>query len=381
MKIGIDIRNIGKNRTGSEVVVLELTKNILELDSENEYLLFTDTKDEKILENIRSSLKLSDKKNATIVSLEAKNKFIWAGWVMPKYMWQNKLDVFHTEYILPFFIPKRVKIVVHIHDVSFKVYRKMILNRDLFFLDLLIPRSIKRSDKIIAVSTFTKDEIIKYYKVDPDKIEVVFNSINMMGSGEVSQETIEKVKTKYSLPNKYVLYIGTLQPRKNIPTLIRAFAKIRNKLTDFRLVIAGSKTAHNFDQEIEKAILETGLKEGDDLVFTGFIEAGDKVVVYRGAKVFVYPSFYEGFGIPILEALSQGVPVLASNIDPHREVADEAGVYFPPSDIDILADKLYNICVDKIENKRLIELGLARVSLFSWQESAKKMLEIFNSFK
>jgi len=379
MKIGIDIRNIGKQRTGSEVVVLELTKNILELDKENEYFLFTDTKDEVVLKNIQEKLNLSDKKNVQVISLEAKNKFIWALWVMPRYMHKNKLDIFHTEYILPFFIPKSIKVVTHIHDVSFKVYRQMIMKKDLFFLDLLIPMSMRRSDKIIAVSQFTKDEIIKYYKINSDKIEVVFNSINISNI-DLTQELKTVIRKKYNLPEKFIFYIGTLQPRKNVATLIEAYAKIRNKIPEFKLVIAGDKKAHNFDKKINASLERNSLGE-DDVVFTGFIEVKDKTAIYKMAQVFVYPSFYEGFGIPILEAMSQGVPVLISDIGPHREVAQEAGVYFPPEDIDILADKLYNICVDKNENSRLTELGLARVGLFSWKESAQKMLNIFNSFK
>lgn len=378
MKIGIDIRNIGKQRTGSEVVVLELTKNILELDRENEYLLFTDTTDETVLNNIKEKLNLADKKNAQIISLKAGNKFVWAAWTMPRYMHKNKLDVFHTEYILPFFIPKSIKVVVHIHDVSFKVYRQMILKKDLFFLDLLIPRSIKRADKIIAVSQFTKDEILKYYKVDEKKIAVVFNSINVIEE-DVTEELKNAVRVKYKLPENFILYIGTLQPRKNVPALIEAYAKIKNKI-DIKLVISGNKGAHNFDEKIEKAIARNNLTN-KDIIFTGFIEIQDKTILYKMAQVFVYPSFYEGFGIPVLEAMSQGVPVLISDIGPHREVAGDAGIYFPPRDIDILANKLYNICVDKEKRSELTRLAVARVNFFSWKKSAQEMLNIFNSFK
>lgn len=378
MKIAIDIRNIGKQRTGSEVVVLELTKEILNLDKDNEYLLVTDTDDKDVLTNIKNDLKLENKKNARIVSLKAKNKFVWVAITMPIFFRTHKIDIFHTEYIIPFFIPKKVKVVTHIHDVSFKVYREMILRKDLFFLDLLIPRSISRSDKIIAVSQFTRDEILKYYKVDPDKIEVIYNSINV--TKKVStQESIEAVRKKYQLPQKFILYIGTLQPRKNIPTLIEAYAKIENKIPEIELVIAGDKKAHNFDKKIDEAIFKYKLDK--KIKFTGFIETEDKASVYRMAQVFVFPSFYEGFGIPILEAMSQGVPILASDIGPHREVAAEAGSYFKFGDIDIFSNKLYNICVDQNERKRLSDLGISRAKFFSWKKSAQALLKVFNSFK
>jgi len=377
MKIAIDIRNIGKQRTGSEVVVLELTKNILELDKENEYLLLTDTNDKGILKNIKRDLNLRDKKNARVISLEAKNKFVWAAWTMPLFFIKNKVDIFHTEYILPFFIPRKVKVVTHIHDVSFKAYRQMILKKDLFFLDLLIPRSIRRSDKIIAVSQFTKDEILKYYKVEADKIEVVFNSTNLI-ERKSTEELKKTIRSKYNLPDEFILYIGTLQPRKNIPLLIEAYAKIKNKIPQVKLVLAGDKKAHNFDKKIEEVLKKNDLSK--DVFFPGFVDTIDKAIVYRMAKVYVFPSVYEGFGIPVLEAMSQGVPVLVSDIPPHREVGIKEDIYFDPNSIDNLSDMLYNICVDREKREKLIELGLIKSKYFSWKESAQKMLNLFNSF-
>lgn len=379
MEIGIDIRNIGKQRTGSEAVVLELTKNILKLDQENKYLLLTDSVDENVLTNIKRDLSLENRKNAKIVSLKANNKFIWALWTLPRFMQKNKLDIFHTEYILPFFIPQKIKVITHIHDVSFKAYRKMILKRDLFFLDLLIPRSIRRSDKIIAVSEFTKNEIIKYYKTDPLKIEVVHNSISV-NKLSVNENKKREVKEKYNLPDKYILYLGTLQPRKNIALLVEAYAKIRTKLPEIKLVIAGNKSAHNFDEKIDRIIKKYNLGK-HDIVFTGFIDAKDKNIFFEMAHVFVFPSFYEGFGIPILEAMSVGVPVLASDISPHREVSKEAILYFNPKSLDKLEKKLYNICIDEGLRNKLINLGKSRVLFFSWEKSAKKLLKIYKSLK
>lgn len=376
MKIGIDIRNIGKQRTGSEVVVLELTKNILKLDSENEYLLLTDTTDDNILENIRKDLELDDKKNAKIVSLKARNKFIWAAWTMPIFMRKHRLDVFHTEYILPFFIPKNVKVVTHIHDVSFKAYPEMIMKKDLFFLNTLIPRSIKRSDKIIAVSDFTKNEIVKYYDTRPEKIDVIYNSINIIKNNE-SEIVANEIKEKYNLPEEYILYLGTLQPRKNVSILLEAYAEIKEKIPGIELVIAGDRKAHNFDKKIDEVINKKDLDK--DIFFCGFVDARDKSLVYKMAKVFVFPSFYEGFGIPILEAMSQNTAVLASDIPPHREVARDAALYFEPNNLDELKEKLYTICIDENLRNKLIVLEKARIEVFSWEKSAKKLLEIYKS--
>ena len=376
MKIGIDIRNIGKQRTGSESVVLELTKNILELDKKNEYLLLTDTDDALVLENVRHDLNLNDKKNARLISLKAQNKFIWALWTMPKFFLTNKIDIFHTEYILPLFIPGRVKVVTHIHDVSFKVYRQMILKKDLFFLDLLIPRSIRRSDKIIAVSQFTKDEILRFYPKAKNKIEVIFNSINLIIS-DSSKESREAIREKYNLPEKFILYIGTLQPRKNIPVLIDAYAKIKNEIPGVKLVLAGDRNAHNFDAHIQEALLKNNLSQ--DVIFPGFIDTKDKAIVCEMAEIFVFPSLYEGFGIPILEAMSVGTPVVASDIAPHREVAGEAALFFNPILAEELATQIKDIVKNPDLHDKLAARGKERSQKFSWRESAERMVAIFKS--
>lgn len=380
MKIGIDIRNIGKQRTGSEVVVLELTKNILKLDTKNEYILLTDTDDAKVLNVVREKLEIGENSsNVEIVSLKAKNKFIWAAWSVWRYLKKNKVDVYHTEYILPFFIPKDIKTITHIHDVSFVAHKKFIKWSDLMFLSLLIPRSIKKADKIIAVSEFTKDEIVKYYKVNPSKIELVYNAVNESADSLRSIEKEERLKIKYNLPEKFILYIGTLQPRKNVAGLVAAYAKIKDQIPGIKLVIAGNKKAHNFDRNIDRVITENELE--NDIVFTGFVDEEDKLPMYAMSHVFAYLSFYEGFGIPLLEAMNQSVPILSSDIKPLREVCNGACSFSDPFSLDEISEKLYNICMDDKLRIRLVNSGKERVSFFSWKISAKKMLEIYKNIK
>ncbi len=377
MKIGIDIRNIGKQRTGSEAVVLNLTKNILKIDRENEYILLTDSTDKKIIDYIHNNLELDGKNNVKIVSLAVKNKFIWTAWSLPRWVRKNGLDIYHTEYILPFFMPKQTKLITHIHDVSFKVYRQMISWRDIFFLDILIPWTIRRADKIIAVSKFTYDEIIKYFPKAKGKITIVYNAVAINNSLQRSEE----VRKKYNLPKKYILYIGTLQPRKNVAILIEAYLKNKKKLGDIGLVIAGNLQAHNIDKRISKISPTPTLPQGGrgqkEVAFPGFIAEKDKLVLIAKARAFVYPSLYEGFGIPILEAMSQGVPVLASDILSHKEVGGKACLYFKPKDLDDLAEKMYDVCIDEKLRERLINLENERFKRFSWQKSAKKMLRIY----
>lgn len=378
MIIGIDIRNIGKQRTGDETVFFNLAKNLAEIDTQNEYKLFTDITDERVLENIKNSLAINNRSNFQVVSLKSPNKFCWNFRVLPLYLHKNPVDIYHTQYIVPFFVSRKIKIITHVHDLSFKAYPEFIKKSDLFFLNLLIPRSLRRADKIIAVSNFTKNELIKYYKIEAGKIEVIPNAVKDNFSKE-SEENLESVQKKYNLPEKFILYLGTMQPRKNIPNLIKAFAKISGQLNDFYLVLAGDKNAHNFDPQIDSVVKENKIE--NKVIFPGYIDEKDKPAVYKSASVFVFPSFYEGFGIPILEAMSLGTPTAASSISSHREIAGDAVAYFEPSNLDKISEIIYNIAIDENLRKKLIISGFERIKLYTWRESAQKLIDTYQGIK
>jgi glycosyltransferase involved in cell wall biosynthesis len=378
MKIGIDIRLIGKKRTGDEVVIFNLVKGLAQLDSNHEFELLTDAKDENVLNEISQQLGIAQKKNFKIVSVPCKNRFAWNFWTLPNYLRKNPVDIYHTQYITPWFVPKTIKIVTIIHDISFNFFPKFIKFSDLLFLRTLIPISIKRADKVVGVSQFTRAEIIEYYKVDPEKVAWIHNAISEdFLSSDVSASRLEKVREKYSLPQKFVLYMGTLQPRKNIPHLIEAFARIKeDDANDLKLVICGNQKAHNYDQRITGTLETYSL--GGEVIFPGFIDEQDKAAVFHLAEVFVFPSLYEGFGIPVLEAMSQGVPVLCSDIPSLKEVAAESALYFDLESGEDFAQKLKEICFNKELREQLALKGKERITAFSWLSSARKMLAIYD---
>lgn len=377
MKIGIDIRLIGKKRTGDEVVFLNLVKNLASIDSRNEYFLFTDIEDKAKLDLISKSVDIYGKSNFQIVSLPV-GRFKWNFWALQEYLRKNPVDVYHTQYITPWFVPRSIKIVTIIHDISFNFFPQFIKFSDLFFLKILIPISLQRADKIIAVSEFTKSEIEKYYKINPEKIEVVYNSVEEgFLSDVVSEEEKGNIRKKYALPEKFILYIGTLQPRKNIPMLIEAFGNAEEKLDGIRLVICGNRNAHNYDKKIDEAIQKNALE--NKVLFPGFIDEADKKVLFSLAHAFAFPSLYEGFGIPILEAMSQKIPVLASEIPSLKEIAGEGALYFNAGSLDDFSKKLYDVCTDIDLRVKLAIKGKTRVSFFSWENSAKKTLAIYEN--
>jgi glycosyltransferase involved in cell wall biosynthesis len=376
MQIGIDIRLIGRKQTGSEAVFFNLVKNLALIDGENNYQLFTDLCDQETLAKIKRDLCIENKPNFEIIPLATKNKFSWNFWTLPKHLRKNPLDLYLTQYITPFFVPKKIKILTIIHDVSFCVFPQLIKSSDLFFLRTLIPLALRRADKIIAVSEFTRDEIIKYYKVNPNKVDYIYNAVaDDFLTQTFSQAELEKIKQKYNLPEKFILYMGTLQPRKNLPVLVEAFAKIKNELPKMKLVLAGGR-GHNYDSAIDQKIKACALKE-TEIIFPGFILEEDKKAVMILADLFCFPSLYEGFGIPILEAFSAKTPCVVSDIPPHREVAGDAVLFFIPEETDDLVQKLLKILADESQKNQLVEKGKERLGIFSWEKTARKMQEIF----
>lgn len=376
MKIGIDIRLIGKNRTGDEVVIFNLVKNLAKIGDSHDFKLFTDVADEKKIGEISERLEIEQRKNFEIISLSTKNKFTWNFWTLPRYLRKKPVDVFHTQYITPFFVPKSIKITTIVHDISFNFFPHFIKFSDLLFLKILIPLSLKRADRIIAVSKFTKDEIVDFYKISQEKIEWIHNSIGEeFLSRDSSVSELERVKNKYNLPEKFILYIGTLQPRKNIPQLIAAFGQMRKDVQGFKLVICGNKQARNYDSRMDNALKDNDLES--EVIFPGFIQEGDKKAIFALAQVFAFPTLYEGFGIPVLEAMSQGVPVICSDIPSLKEVAGDGAIYFDPRSLDDFSEKLYDVCVNKDLRRELILKGKERVGFFSWSKSTEKLLAIF----
>lgn len=381
--IAIDIRLLGKKRTGDEAVFFHLTKEVLKLDRESRYVLLTDETGTGKLQTLALRLGCAGQENVGIVSLPAKNRFLWNLWTLPRYLFQNHIDIFHTQYILPLCAPRRTRIAVHIHDVSFRAHPELIGWSDRIFLALLIPRSLRLSARVITPSRFTRDEIVRHYGVDPDKIAVVPNAIGEEFLGTVLEdpERDRVLREKYRLPERFVIAVGTLQPRKNIPFLIRAFASLRKRLPDMRLVLVGNRNAHHIDPAIDRTITAHHL--GDTVIFPGFIDQKELPHVIRLATVFAFPSLYEGFGIPMLEAMSQNVPVAAADIPGLREVGGEAALYFDvssdPASLASCEEKLYTLSIDQRERQALQSAGKERVRHYSWQASATRLLSAYNS--
>lgn len=368
MRIAIDVRNIGKGRTGDEVVFRDLVRHLAQIDEKNTYALLIDTRPPEEMQRIAHTLGVAQAQNFTLHACGSGNKFWWNLWTAQRFCRRHRCDIYHTQYITPFFMPRATKIVTHIHDVSFHVYGRLLRWTDRFFLNLLIPLSLRRATHVVAVSQFTKDEIITYYGTPADKITVVPNAVMLHSEPGVTAQT---VRAQYNLPQHYILALGTMQPRKNIPFLIDVFARLRTRMPELHLVLVGKK-AHNFDDAIEQHIASSP-DLGAHIVRLGYISDAEKYIVYQLADAFVFPSLYEGFSVPILEALTAQTLVVASDIPPHREVGSDCILYGDPYNVDQYTGILYDGLVGAVRPACTTDASRQ----FSWVRSAQVLRTVY----
>ncbi len=373
--VGIDIRLIGKGRTGDEVVFFQLVRSLIRRqDAGIRYELFTDESADDRLAALRLKLEALGRSDVEIVSLPGENRFWWNGIALPWRLFQSPVDVFHTQYILPLCWPRGTRIVTHIHDISFRVHPEWISWKDRLFLALLIPRTLHRSDRIVVPSKFTRQEILDHYSVPETRVVVVENAAAEEWSLPLSGEEIDRVTKAYGLtPNRYVISTGTMQPRKNIAFLVEAFHTAnRSHLLGLKLVLTGNPVGHNVDT---RAIKE----EHEAIIYTGYVSDPDLRALVAGAAAYVFPSLYEGFGIPIEEALSVGTPVLASDIPVFHEVGGDRITYFDPRMLAPLAETLYTFSIDILSAKREKKPFSGSERQYSWTKSAEKLALLYRS--
>ena len=286
------------------------------------------------------------------------------------------VDVLHTQYFIPFF--RRCKVVCTIHDICFEHYKNIFTKKEYIIQKLLIPYSAKKSDHIITVSNHAKNDIMQMYGIEEKKITVTYNAVsNQFTKLEKSNHEIkETFQRKYNLSGEFILSVGNLQPRKNIPRLIKSFALWKNETnSNMKLVIVGKK-AWMYDE-----ILEVASGYSNDIIFTGYVEEIELIYLYNLASFFVYPSIYEGFGIPPLEAMACGTPVAVSNTSALPEVVGDAGIYFNPFNISDIKEKLSLLSNNPNLREKYSEKGINRAKKFDWKTSSGKLYQVYKLFK
>lgn len=365
--LGIDARLIGQQRTGDAVVATALTRSLLQIRGTLRYRLYTHVVEPARLEWLRHELGCVGRDDVEIVPLRSGgNRFLWNMVVLPWELWRRPVALFHTQYIAPLFWRAPTKLVIHIHDVSFAAHPEWIAWSDRFFLRLLIPRSLRRATRLVVPSRFTLREMEHYFPFCAGKGVVVPNAADPKWLVPVSLAEREAVRQKYQLPKRFIIATGTMQPRKNIALLIEAWRSRPAELQDVGLALTGNRAGHHVDAGVTDAVSQ-------GILFTGYVTDDELRGIVAQATVLAFPSLYEGFGIPLLEAFAVGTPVWAARIDPFLEVGGEAFLSFDPRSLDEARKTLYTLLVDTDLCQRLTDAGRQRVELFSWDRSAVLM--------
>ena len=286
----------------------------------------------------------------------------------------SDLDLVHSPTLALFPIKPHEHYILTVHDIIFKKFPQYLPTGTLRHTKLFFRRNLISADKIIAVSQSTKNDIIKDYKINEKKIIVIHEAADKIYRQEKEKE-IEKIKQKYSLITPFILYVGTIEPRKNITTILDAFASCLKSFPNLELVIAGKKGWY-YDK-IFLHLHELGIQKKVKIL--GYVPVSDLPALYNAAHIFVYPSCYEGFGLPPLEAMQCGTPVITSNISSLPEVMGNKGIVVSPNDSVMLAKEIKKLIQDSSHRYNQIQFGIEQARKFSWKKTADMTIETYES--
>ncbi|MCJ7617944.1 MAG: glycosyltransferase family 4 protein [Desulfobacterales bacterium] len=362
MNIGIDARPLTYQMTGIGTYLKQLLDEMQKIDRVNHYYLISNG---PISFNLKNPLwfKIEGKIKKKMLST------LWMQCKAPLLAYKLKLDLFWgPRHHLPPLLPKKIKKMLTIHDVVHLLYPKTMPLSHLIVERLLMRLSILKADYIIAVSSSTESNIKDAYGICSDKIRTIYSGTPVL----TKRTSIKKYK---SLPSKYFLFVGSLEPRKNFERVFAAFEFLQPESYGVHLVIVGGKGWKN--RKFLKRLKTHPLKSFIHL--TGYITSAYLSKIYSQALCLVFPSLYEGFGFPILEAMACGTPVITSNISSMPEVAGGAAILVDPYDVDALAEAMHGVLTDKGLRESLVKKGLERVKQFSWEKCAEETIKVYES--
>ncbi len=371
---------VGDELAGVGYYTFYLLKHLLRVDTENEYVIFCDR---SAVNRLKREC-IGPRENVTLrtipfLSMKKRMPFVYTHMFVSNVIARERLDLLHAPAnIMPLFYKRAA--VVTVHDLAAYEHPEWfpgeLPGSQTFSTRIAVPHSLEAARRIIAVSETTKQDLGRVFGVDERKVDVVFE-----GSEEIApaKDAEARVQSHGLVPGEYLMFVGTLEPRKNIPTAIASFVRaVRQGWVPetANLVLAG---AHGWkDEPILEAIREAQKKLGESRVrHLGYVCHRDKVSLMANARAFLFPSLYEGFGLPVIEAMRLGVPVIASNVASLPEVCGDAAVMCEPYDVDGFAEAIRDIYADDELYRRLSAAGRKRGSMFTWDKAARETLEVY----
>ena len=355
----IDAHMVGEHETGNETYIINLIDGLSKI------------KDITLGVVISPGIVLPkkiEKLAVDFIPLPSRNNWARLAFYLPSICKKWKADILHTTYIGPLILS--CPLVVSVHDVSFKRYPNFFSPRDRLLFSSLLPLTMKKAKRIITISRDAESEIKHFFPFTEKKIDVTY----LAGNNDffTDKKTL-KLKEHYGVSSKFILAIGNLQPRKNLLRLIKAFSMVKKNFRDIKLVIAGKE--HWKSSQIFELV--TSLDLVDEVVFAGYIPNEDLVTFYNLAIVLVYTSLYEGFGLPILEAMACGTPVITSAVSSMPEVAGDAAILVDPYDVEHISEAIRLVLNNQETRQILSSKGLERVKQFSWKITAQQTMKVY----
>lgn len=366
MKIGIEARWLTFEKTGFGNYAFHLLKELSQIDNKNKYLIYLNSEyaNSAIFANNNFAKKIIRQRPEIYKHISIPFD------IMAK---RRRFDFFHFLYNAPSLLLP-CPFILTVHDVSYKYIPDMISKKNLFSITAQLFLNAKRAHRIISVSENTKKDIMKYFKIPEEKIVVIYEGVNESFEIITDNQKKRTIAEKYQLPDKFILYVGTYLPHKNLETLLYAYHDLKqHRKISHALVLAGKK-ARNFEA-ISNLISNLDLT--DDVKTIGFVPEEDLPCLYNLADLFVFPSLYEGFGLPLLEAMACGTPVLASDASCLPEIGGDGALYFSPRNKNEIAEKIYALLSNSTMRTELIERGCKRSQLFSWRRMTDNTLQVY----
>ncbi len=364
MRVAIDARKL--HDFGIGTYVRNLLRHLARLDRESEFVLLVGEADLGLASQLGP--------NFRTVLEPSPNYSLQEQWHIPWSLHRERPDVFHApHYVLPFGV--RCRSVVTIHDCIHLMFPQYLPNRMAYaYARTSIWNAARKSSRILTVSEASKRDILHFFDVEPGKIEVVHNAIDERFWNRPDEGDVSRVRERYQLTSRFVLYVGNIKPHKNLVRLIEAFDLVRRRgLDDVKLLIIGDEISKL--PALRRAVQSHKLHK--QVRFLGYVNDETLAILYRLASAFAFPSLYEGFGLPALEAMASGTPVVTSNLSSLPEVTGGAAVLVDPYDVEAIADGLIRVLTDPVLATDLSRRGLVRARDFSWERSVARTHEIY----
>lgn len=367
MRIAIDAHSVGTGLGGNESYATNLIEALAEIDSVNTYTLFVTRRE--------AGERFSHRwPNFTVRATLPHTPFIRIPLTLSAELRRNPVDVLHVQFTAPPFSP--CPVVVSIHDLSFEHLPQTFNWRSRKQLRITVRRSARAASQLIALSEYARNDIVSTYGVEPEKVSVIPLAAPAHFQPVKDEEQLQRVRQTYGIEGDYILSVGAIQPRKNLSRLVAAYSRLRRVGPQGnlpKLVLVG-KCAWLYDETL-RTIKELGVSES--VILTGYVPEIDLPALYSGALCFVYPSYFEGFGLPPLEAMQCGAPVIVGDKTSLPEVVGDAGMLMDPFDVDNMAAAIERVISDSNLRAELRVKGLERAKLFDWQKTARQTLAVY----